>query len=214
MGRGQYLIGKRFDRLLVISFHGIIKKQKYWVCKCDCGNKTILSTAILNYGTVKSCGCLRNEKLVKRSQKHGYSKRKNIHPLYSVRIAFLSRCYNGNDKEYKNYGKRGIRVCEEWKNDPKSFISWGLSHGYIKGLTIDRKDNNIGYSPDNCRFISQAKQNINKRGTIYLTFKNKRIPLVEWAKLIGLKRETLYSRIFCYNWSIEKALTTPKLQSF
>lgn len=90
---------------------------------------------------------------------HGLSK----HPLYSVWEYMKARCYNKNTIRYNNYGGRGIRICDEWRNIPKAFIEWGLSNGWQKGLQIDRIDNDGNYEPSNCRFVTNRKNNLNKR---------------------------------------------------
>jgi len=91
--------------------------------------------------------------------KHGFKK----HLLYGVWGDMKDRCHNPNNKRYKDYGNRGITVCDEWKDNPKSFIEWALAHGWEKGLCIDRRDNNKGYSQDNCRFIDKGLNAKNAR---------------------------------------------------
>jgi hypothetical protein len=118
------------------------------------------------------------------------------HPLYGVWEGMKQRCYNTNAKYYENYGGRGIKVCDEWVNDPKSFVEWGLSHGHEKGLQIDRKDNNGIYSPENCRFVTHstnsANQRVKKNSTtgyagVYLCKKRN----MYWAHLYHKKRISL-----------------------
>ncbi len=113
-----------------------------WLCKCDCGETKEIATKELTFGRTKSCGCLRsgNKKLYPR--------------LYQVWINMKSRCYYPGDSKYKWYGQRGITVCDEWRNDFVAFKEWALANGYQNNLTIDKINNNKGYSPDNCQWIT------------------------------------------------------------
>mgnify|MGYP007038196624 CR=1 FL=1 len=152
------LTGKRFGKLTVLKKvnnhgHGI-----EWLCLCDCGKQTIVRSDGLVTGHTTSCGCY--NKALKRNLSHGMYKTS----LYKVWCAMKSRCNSPNVKQYKDYGGRGIKVCDEW-NDKNGFIafsSWALSHGYQTGLEIDRIDNNGNYEPSNCRFVTH-KENMNNR---------------------------------------------------
>ena len=95
--------------------------------------------------------------------KHGYSLTNNRHPLYNVWKSIKQRCLNPKNADYKDYGMRSITICDEWKSNPKSFMEWGISHGYQKGLYIDRINNNGNYSPENCRFVTAKVSASNKR---------------------------------------------------
>lgn len=139
--------GKKFARLLVIERHYGVKdtNNSYWRCRCDCGNECIVRGNKLTIGRFKSCGCLRRS----HRYKHGECKTR----LYNTWIAMKKRCYNKNDKSYKSYGGKGIRVCSAWKNDYLNFRNWALSSGYKNNLTIDRISPNLGYCPDNCQWL-------------------------------------------------------------
>lgn len=164
------LVGQRFGRLTVVSqaasdrFHHI-----RWNCLCDCGKIKVVLSNSLRYGKTKSCGCIQREKVAQRNSTHNSSKTY----LYNVWCAMKSRCYNSNDTHYKYYGARGISVCEEWKDDFVAFQKWAYENGYFedktaKGkniLTIDRIDTNGNYKPSNCRWITTAEQNRNKRNS-------------------------------------------------
>lgn len=128
--------------------------------------------------------------------------------LYFVYNSMKDRCKNKNTKNYKNYGGRGIRVCDEWNNSYEFFLKWALSNGYREGLQLDRIDNNGNYSPENCRWVS-CKQNLNNtRMNNLITYKNKTHTISEWADMFKINYMTLYRRIKD-GWDIERALKTP-----
>lgn len=161
------LKGKKFSRLTVIEYIGLGKFNKhYWKCLCDCGKETILNTSSLtSKTTVKSCGCLRAEKLSKNRAnptKHGHLK--NNSKLYHVFVSMKQRCYNPNSDRWYCYGAKNIRVCEEWVGDVSRFIEWALENGYKEGLSIDRIDPKKDYSPDNCRWLTRADNTRHRYG--------------------------------------------------
>lgn len=114
--------------------------------------------------------------------KHGLSKEK----LYGVWSGMISRCYHKNCNQYKNYGGRGIKVCEEWANNFLYFYEWALTNGYKAGLSIDRIDVDKDYSPDNCRWINMSEQQLNRRDTIWIVFRGQKIPLRKLVDKFGL----------------------------
>ena len=142
---------------------------------------------------------------MKQQQKHGMSK----HPLYKVRKGMISRTSNKNDNRYNLYGSRGITVCEEWKNNPKSFFDWALSNGYKKGLSIDRIDNDGDYCPENCRWVTQKEQTRNTRRNNKFNVGNKKMCITDIAKNLGFKHQVAINNRIKRGWSIEKAITIP-----
>lgn len=158
------LSGKRFCRLIALyrtknKQHGHYK----WRCICDCGNEIEVAGSSLCSGNTKSCGCLRvesaTERMIQMSTTHGLRR----HPLYKVWDNMIQRCGNENDKDFKNYGYRGITVCNKWKNDFKIFYDWATANGWKTGLQIDRIKNNRSYEPSNCRFTTHQINNCNRR---------------------------------------------------
>jgi hypothetical protein len=130
-----------------------------WECKCDCGNTAyVQSTHIIN-GHSKSCGCYSSEKTIEMNTTHGLTGTR----LHSIWNCMKTRCYNPKSKSFSYYGGRGISICEEWLNDFKEFYTWAMSHGYADNLSIDRKDNDLGYSPNNCRWATSHEQRVNQR---------------------------------------------------
>jgi hypothetical protein len=128
----------------------------------------------------------------------------------------LGRCYNKNNDRYKNYGGRGITVCEEWKNDFMAFHDWAYANGYKEEIlpngrnkwTIDRIDVNGNYEPSNCRWATLAQQSLNKTTTVNLTYKGKTLPRKEWATKLGINQATIIWRLK-NGWSVQEALSIP-----
>jgi hypothetical protein len=132
--------------------------------------------------------------------KHGMSYTK----IYGVWHGMNGRCHYPKHKHYKNYGGRGISVCEEWK-EFIPFYEWAVANGYQENLTLDRIDVNGNYCPENCRWVDRFVQNNNKRGNRYIEFEGKKQTLTQWAKELGIKPNSLIYRIS--NHGIEKSLS-------
>ena len=197
------LTGQKFGKLTVIEYLGIFNHKARFECICECGNTKVVTGVHLRNGHVRSCGCLAKNNMNQTT--HGLSN----HPLYNVWQGIKARCNCNTDKHYKFYGGRGISICDEWKNDFKAFYDWSMSHGYQKGVMLDRIDNDLGYSPDNCRWVNSKIQNNNRRNNILIRFNGKTQTLAQWSDEINIKMTTLYNRLNALGWSIEKTLTTP-----
>lgn len=196
------LTGQRFGRMVVIErADNSADGRARWLCRCDCGqSKTVLGEH-LKKGRTKSCGCAKSESSSKRFKKHGGRNSK----LYRIWSNMKDRCNNPDCKVYSDYGGRGIKVCKEWIDDFSAFQKWALANGYKEGLTIDRKDNDKGYSPDNCRWTDRKIQGNNKRNCRYITYKGQRKTVAEWSEITGIPHETLLYRLN-HGWETERIL--------
>lgn len=173
---------KRFGRLIAESVHHSAEHRRFWSCRCDCGNYVVVRQDQLTTNKTKSCGCLlaesRNKNLaikqVKTGRKirsrriNGYSANwnplKHQQPrLYRIWQGMKSRCYYTKNKCYDSYGGRGISICDEWLRSFNAFAEWALANGYRDNLSIDRIDVNGNYCHENCRWITMAEQQKNKR---------------------------------------------------
>lgn len=206
MGKIKDLTGQRFGKLLVDKKLDMRDKYRhiYWLCKCDCGGETAVSGSNLLNGSVKSCGCLRKETTQALAKTHGKSKTR----IYRIWEDMKKRCYNPNPKNRKVYYDRNIKLCEEWKSDFIPFYRWAIENGYSDELTIDRIDNEDGYSPSNCRWVTQTEQQRNRRNNHIISYKGEEHCLSEWCEILHLKYSTLETRINKLHWDIERAFTT------
>ena len=184
-GHIKDLTGQQFGRLTVVSFSHM-GRVSFWNCVCVCGNKIVVNSNNLKSGHTQSCGCLQQESRID----HGLSK----HPLNAVWRGAKSRCNNVNAHKYKDYGGRGITFCADWERF-EDFYNWAITHGYEKGLEIDRIDNDGPYSPENCRWATRKEQCNNTRQNKYLTFNGVTKNYTQWAKDTGLKLQTVCTRI-------------------
>lgn len=206
MNKRRDLTGQRFGMLTAISEVSERKDGKVmWLCKCDCGKLHITPGTRLLNDKVHSCGCLRYKRAAESLTKHG----KRHSRLYSIWTNMRNRCYLESSTEYKRYGARGIRVCDEWRDNFQTFYDWAMANGYQDNLTLDRIENNGNYEPSNCRWATSKEQGRNTRRTRYLTHNGKTQCIADWAEETGLSQSLIRQRIEKLQWSIEKTLTTP-----
>lgn len=201
------LTGQKFGRLTVLKIDKKVGRTYYWLCQCECGNLKVVRGSHLKSGKIQSCRCLQKETAKNLSTEHGLSRTK----LAKVWDGIKERCYNPNNKSYKNYGGRGIKMSSEWKYNFIAFYKWAIENGYKDGLTIDRINVNGHYEPFNCRWITQKKQMNNTRVNVYITYNNETHTMQEWSEMTNISYSTLRGR-YRRKWDIEKMLTTPTLK--
>lgn len=199
------LSGKTFGLLTVNCYLGGSK----WSCTCSehPDKDFITTTQNLTSGDTKSCGCLKLKLMSERFKTHGMSGTKE----YKAWGAIKDRCYNENNPEYKNYGGRGVSVCDRWLENPQNFLD-DMGSCPSKNHSIDRINVNGNYCPENCRWATQIEQVNNARSNRRLTFDGKTKNVSEWAVELGFKAITLYGRLN-RGWSTEKTLTTPAIKN-
>ena len=183
------LVDKRYEKLLVLEYgfkskSGSIK----WKCLCDCGNITFVETSKLVNNKTKSCGCLARELSKLRKTKHGQYGT----PTYKSWQGMLQRCYNLNDDHFQNYGARGIIVHESWRNSFETFYSDMGER--LSGLTLERKDVNGNYEPNNCIWATREIQANNRRDTRKICFNGELKPLAHWIKHFKLNANIVQAK--------------------
>ncbi|PED00076.1 hypothetical protein CN423_23725 [Bacillus cereus] len=192
-------VGKRFGRLVVLEDTGKRNnsKRKIFLCECDCGKKVEVDIAGLRTGDNQSCGCLRLEKVTKHSS--------SCTKLYKKWADMLQRCNNPNSTNYKYYGERGIKGCDEWY-DFVVFKKWADENGYTERLSIDRIDPNGNYEPENCRWVTRKQQDRNKRDSIFVWIHREHLNLMDAAE----KYDVSYG---CLKYRYHKGIRGEKLIS-
>lgn len=203
MGKIIDITGQRFGMLQVMEIGKEITipsgaKRYLWKCQCDCGNIRLVDGGSLRSGRIIHCG-----RKFHPTVKHGLHEKR----LYGIWKTMKTRCSNPNCEKYKNYGGRGITICNEWKEDFQVFYDWAIANGYSDDLTIERKDVNGNYCPENCCWIKAELQAKNKTTNIRLEFNGETHILAEWSKITGISEGELSYRVK-RGWSVEKTLTT------
>lgn len=203
-------IGQKFGRMTIIAYEPIKHRGRY-VCQCECGTIKSVDCSQLIDGRIKSCGCFAKElakeklKSITLNTTHHKSKTR----LYKIWLDIKQRCCNPKQKVYKWYGTKGIKVCEEWKNDFIAFEKWSIENGYAENLTIDRIDNKGNYEPNNCRWVDFKTQSRNKSNTILIAHNGKTQCLKDWCNELGKSYPTIQNRIQ-NGWQPKIALLVPK----
>lgn len=195
------LTGKKFSRLTVIEqlsercVNGAVK----YLCLCECGNKSKVQANKLRSGVTRSCGCLTKDK----ATTHGMYKSTEHSSWRSMK----NRCCNKNHMHYKNYGARGIKICNRWKNSFQNFYD-DMGAKPSPKHSIDRIDNNGDYEPENCKWSTEIEQARNRRGTKMYTYKNETKYAREWMDIYEISNNVFYRRVN-QGWSFDKIIETP-----
>lgn len=218
--REKSIVNKVFGRLTAIKrvedyYMPSGKKQIMYLCICECGNEVVLSKDyITGNSEIKSCGCWAKERIKERvydlsgNPTHGLSH----HPIYNSWCNMKQRCYNPNNHRYRYYGARGITICDEWLNDFTAFYIWSINNGWEEGLSIDRIDNDKGYSPDNCRWADNKTQANNRSDNVYISINGETHTISEWCDYYEIENKCMvYQRRV--KGVDEKELFRPKMIS-
>lgn len=204
MSRLIDLSNRRFGKLLVLCQSGRHESPgghifPMWECLCDCGKRTTVIGASLRAGHTKSCGCGR------------FKGRKPRLPEYSIWAGMLNRCRNPNVKAFPLYGGRGIKVCEEWLNFKRFYQDMGPRPS--PEHSIERKDVDGNYEPNNCVWATFVEQANNRRMTRWVVYRGRRLSLCDAVREAGsvIHYEAAAIRIFRSGWTVERAVETPRL---
>lgn len=215
------LVGERFGRWFIESigepyiFPSKNSTKVRYNCLCDCGNSRLVREDTLLNGDSTSCGCFAKEKARERATIHGMSN----HPLFQIWYDMLRRCYDTKRKDFVHYGGRGISVCENWKDKEigmKKFVE-DMYDSYKENLELDRIDVNGGYCKENCKWATRQEQVINRRhmgssfDAKFITYDGETLCISQWAERVGLPYKVLVDHLGKLKWSVERALTTPKM---
>lgn len=216
--RANDLTGQKFGRWTVLS-----RAEDYrppskpkggiprWLCRCDCGTERVVRGQQLTDGLSQSCGCLsreiHREVCAARNKKHGHSIRGARSRTYSCWANMIDRCMSSANPAFSRYGMRGVVVCERWR----AFENFLADMGECPSAdhSIDRIDNNLSYSPVNCRWATREQQANNKRSNRVITWNGQTRALAQWAKHVGLNHQSLRERLDRAGWTLERALTEP-----
>lgn len=191
------LIGRTFTRWTVIERAPNVGRHVHWLCRCDCGNTGMISSTNLVEGKSRSCGCLQLDTVTTHNMIDT--------PEYATWISMRSRCYTKTNASYPGYGARGIKVCARWQSFENFLADMG---NRPEGHTLDRIDPNGDYSPENCRWATPETQSNNRRNNWLLTFDGRTQTVAQWAKEVGISKNTLLGRLK-WGWPTEDALTWP-----
>ena len=183
------LTGQRFGRLVAISRAPSIKGRSAYTCCCDCGTVKIIPAAYLRHGGTSSCGCLRRETSAKTGKTRRSSSSRRNNPLYHRYHTMRQRCQNPKNPSFKNYGGRGITICDAW-SDFDTFLS-DMGEPPTKDHTVDRIDNDGPYSPQNCRWALPSEQLRNQRRSIHITCHGKTLHAKDWAARLGISYQSI-----------------------
>lgn len=207
--RFKDLTGQRFGYLTLVEFdHRGEDYKSYFRAKCDCGKEIVVQGYQLTSGHTKSCGCKKGEMNGEVHKKHNRSGSR----IYRIWQGIKNRCLNTQLKVYPLYGGRGITIFDEWlgENGFQAFYDWAMANGYKENLSIDRIDNDMGYFPENCRWVSMKIQANNTRRNVTYEYNGERLTISEMATKYNVPYKLLYKRLHNFGWSVNEAVAKPK----
>jgi hypothetical protein len=211
MAKKLSLVGKKFTRLLVLEdAPSLLCKsgqiQSRSLCLCDCGTTKIIRNGDLNHGTVRSCGCFRVDSSRSRATTHGYTSYGDKSSEYQTWEQIKRKCHSPTHERYKDYGGRGITVCKRWRESFECFIADMGQRP--KGMSIERKDNNAGYCPENCCWATRTQQARNQRSNRIVTLRGVTGCFAFICEHFGLNQNTVRARLH-HGWTLDRALSHP-----
>lgn len=192
-----------FERLTVLERAGRQGTQALWKCRCSCGKEVIAVTAQLKSGRTKSCGCYIRE----HSTTHG----RRWTRTYKIWDGMRQRCTNPNATGYEQYGGRGIKVCERWMDSFEAFFA-DMGDPPSDDHSLDRRNNDGPYSPENCRWATEVEQHNNRSDNRMLTHDGRTLTVAEWVRVTGLSKDTILKRLK-RGWSVDRALSAPVIET-
>lgn len=202
--RTKDITGQRFHKLVALEHAGYREgakcRKSLWKCICDCGREAIVAYVELMAGATKSCGCI----VGKHKRTHGATAGGKVSPEFRCWEAMLQRCRNSKHKSFKDYGARGITICERW--DSFEAFSADMGPRPSPEHSIDRRDNNGNYEPGNCHWTTRVAQSNNRRSSRRVELNGESLTLAQWEHRVGLKAGMLFRRLKA-GWPIERALT-------
>jgi hypothetical protein len=209
----KQIAGQRNGRLVAIEY---CSNQQKWRCICECGNTTFVKGS--SFRRTKSCGCYNRAAVIERNKKHGDAMRGAVAPEYACWHGMVRRCTNPKDAAYPYYGGRGICVCSRWLHGEGALSGYecflaDMGRKPAPDTSIDRIDNELGYSPENCRWASKKQQSRNRRGRRMVNHDGTAMSLAEAADIVGLPRRIIEDRLRL-GWPEQDALNTPIMPAF
>ena len=208
MPKIQDITGQKFGRLTAVKISHRIKNYTYWECACECGKTTTAQIGHLREGHKVSCGCYLKERQREANTTHGMSKTSEFFAYTNM----MTRCYNKKNSRYNRYGARGIAVCDRWLGENGRFnFHADMGEKPSPGHSLERKDNNGPYSPENCIWADKMTQGQNTSRVRNFTHNGKTQCMSAWCRELGLSSTGILTRLV-HGWSIERILSTPNLK--
>lgn len=202
--RANPAAGTRFGRLTVLRFFGVCKQGTVFLFLCDCGSEIKAQYKSVKCGNTRSCGCLSRDTVAMRNATHGLSN----HPEYGLWHRMIQRCEDKGCDDFMLYGARGIAVCSEWRNSFPQFLA-DMGPRPSARHTVDRINNDLGYTPTNCRWSTTKEQGRNRRNNRRIAFGGENLTLSDWASRTGIYRKTLAYRLN-QGWPLEVAFSASR----
>lgn len=212
-GKKQDLTGQKWALLTAVAFDRIECGVTYWLFRCDCGNERSIRAGNVRRGMTKSCGCSRRELLSISHTRHGHCRDGRETSEYQAWNLARQRCHSPIHRAFPSYGGRGIEMCDRWRfgdGERAGFECFVADMGERPSAkhSLDRIDNDQGYSPENCRWATRSEQMRNTRSNRYVEFGGRKITIIEASELTGLAHATITKRLDL-GWPVERALTKP-----